>query len=171
MVFSWLPASPQVTELTSRKPEMAIPKKTWSEKLADSKGLPKVAKVTGAMSRRWGKGTMVVPAPLEVDALMRKVPKGKLATVNELRTALAAKHHVTFACPLTTGIFAWIAAHAAQEAEAAGAKRITPYWRILKNGGQLNPKYPGGVEQTAKRLQAEGHQVTQRGKRSFVVDY
>jgi hypothetical protein len=150
---------------------MAIPKKTWREKLTDSKGLPKVAKVTGTMSRRSGKGTMVVPAPLEVDALMRKVPKGKLATVNELRTALAAKHHVTFACPLTTGIFAWIAAHAAQEAESAGAKRITPYWGILKNDGQLNPRYPGGVAQTAKRLQAEGHRVIQRGKRSFVLEY
>ncbi len=157
------------TDLTQTS--MATPKKTWREKLADSKGLPKVAQVTGSMSRRWGKGTMVVPAPLEVDALMKKVPKGKLVTINEVRAALAAKHHATFACPLTTGIFAWIAAHAAQEAEAAGDKRITPYWRTLKNGGQLNPKYPGGVGQNAKRLQAEGHQVTQRGKKSFVVGY
>lgn len=150
---------------------MAKPKKSWREKLADSKGLPKVTKVAGTMSQRWGEGTMVVPAPLEVDAMMRKVPKGKLATINELRAALAAKHHVTFACPLTTGIFAWIAAHAAQEAEAAGAKRITPYWRMLKNGGQLNPKYPGGVQQSAERLRAEGHRVIQRGKQSFVADY
>ncbi|HZR16954.1 MAG TPA: hypothetical protein VFE51_06470 [Verrucomicrobiae bacterium] len=146
-------------------------KKTWREKLADSKGLPKVAKVTGKMSRRWGEGTMVVPAPLEVDALMKKVPKGRLATINELRAALAAKHHVTFACPITTGIFAWIAAHAAQEAEAAGAKRITPYWRTLKNRGELNPKYPGGIAQIMKRLKAEGHEVVQRGKRTFVDEY
>src|SRR5581483_678472 len=146
-------------------------KKTWREKLADSKGLPKVAKVTGKMSRRWGEGTMVVPAPLEVDALMKKVPKGRLATINELRAALAAKHHVTFACPITTGIFAWIAAHAAQEAEAAGAKRSTPYWRTLKNRGELNPKYPGGIAQIMKRLKAEGHEVVQRGKRTFVDEY
>ena len=147
------------------------PRKSWREKLADSKGLPKVAKVTGAMSRRWGQGTMVVPAPLEVDALMKQVPKGKLITINELRTALATKHRVTFACPLTTGIFSWIAAHAADEAEAAGAKRITPYWRTLKVRGELNPKYPGGIEQVAKRLRAEGHKVEQRGKRTFVVDH
>lgn len=146
-------------------------RKTWQEKLADSKGLPKVAKVSGKMSRRWGEGTMVVPAPIEVDALMKGVPKGKLITINELRAALAAKHHVTFTCPLTTGIFCWIAAHAANEAEAAGAKRITPYWRTLKDGGELNPKYPGGIEQLAKRLQAEGHELAYRGKRTFVVDY
>jgi hypothetical protein len=147
------------------------PKKTWREKLADNKGLPKVAKVTGTMSRRWGKGTMVVPAPMEVDALMKKVPKGKLVTINELRAALAARHHVTFACPLTTGIFSWIAAHAAEEAEAAGAKRITPYWRTLKNGGELNPKYPGGLEELSRRLQSEGHELAHRGRRTFVVDY
>src|SRR5215468_7320973 len=104
-------------------------RKSWREKLADDKGLPKVGEVTGGMSKRWGQGTMVIPAPSEVDALMKQVPKGKLVTINELRAALAARHHVTFACPMTTGIFSWIAAHAAYEAQTAGAKRITPYWR------------------------------------------
>jgi hypothetical protein len=118
-------------------------RKSWREKLADSKGLPKVGKVTGKMSKRWGEGRMVIPAPLEVDALMRQVPKGRVVTINELRAALAAKHNADFACPLTTGIFSWIAAHAAAEAEAEGEKQITPYWRTLKNGGELNPKYPG----------------------------
>lgn len=146
-------------------------KKSWSEKLADSKGLPKVAKVTGKMSRRWGEGTMVIPAPVEVDALMKQVPKGKLVTINELRAALAAKHKVTFACPITTGIFSWIAAHAAAEAEATGARRITPYWRTLKTGGELNPKYPGGLKGLTDRLRKEGHKVRSEGKRSVVVDY
>jgi len=146
-------------------------KKSWREKLADSKGLPKVSEVGPDMTRRWGEGTMVIPAPLEVDALMKQVPKGKLATINELRAALAAKHKATFACPITTGIFSWIAAHAANEAEAAGARRITPYWRILKTGGELNPKYPGGVEGLAERLRGEGHKVVRKGKRAVVADY
>src|SRR5690242_8421188 len=135
-------------------------KKSWREKLADSKGLPKVAEVTGKMSRRWGEGTMVIPAPLEVDSLMKQVPKGKVATINELRAVLAKRHQVTFACPMTTGIFSWIAANAAEESAHAGAKRVTPYWRTLKSGGELNPKYPGGIEAVAKRLQAEGHKLT-----------
>src|SRR6185295_4787588 len=140
-------------------------KKSWREKLADNKGLPKVGKVAGKMSRRWGTGKMVIPAPSEVDELMKRVPKGRVITVNDLRAALASKHKADFACPMTTGIFAWIAAHAAAEAEIEGAKRITPYWRTLKNGGELNPKYPGGVEAAAKRLRAEGHKVIQKGKR------
>ena len=147
------------------------PRKSWREKLADSKGLPKIGRVEGAMTKRWGTGTMVIPAPREVDALMKRVPRGKLTTINELRGALARKHGVNVGCPITTGIFAWIAAHAAEEAAAAGRKRITPYWRTLKSGGQLNQKYPGGVFALKRRLQAEGHKVVRRGKNFFVKDF
>ncbi len=146
-------------------------RKSWQEKLADSKGLPKVDKIEGKMTKRWGTGIMVIPAPREVDALMKRVPKGKLVTINELRTALAKKHRADIACPITTGIFAWIAAHAAEEAAAAGKKKITPYWRTLKSGGELNPKYPGGVAKLRKLLQSEGHRVIPKGKRWLVADY
>lgn len=146
-------------------------KKSWREKLQDSKGLPKVAKIEGKLSTRWGTGTMVIPAPVEVDELMRRVRKGKLATINELRAALAKKHGVNVACPITTGIFSWIAAHAAAEAEADGAKRFTPYWRTLKTGGELNPKYPGGIPALRRLLAVEGHRIEQRGKRWFVADH
>jgi hypothetical protein len=145
-------------------------KKSWREKLADDKRLPKVCEVTGKLSKRWGEGCFVIPAPREVDALMKQVPRGRLVTINELRAALAKKHKTDFACPLTTGI-SWIAAHAAAEAEAEGAKRITPFWRTLKTSGEINPKYPGGVEGVAKRLRAEGHKIVSKGKRTLVADY
>jgi hypothetical protein len=147
------------------------PKKSWREKLADDTGLPKVGKVTGKMSKRWGRGTMVIPAPLEVDALMKQVPPGRVVTTTELRATLARNHKADFACPITTGIFSWIAAHAAAEAEAEGASGMTPFWRTLKTGGEVNPKYPGGIEQIAKRLRAEGHKLISRGKRTFVADH
>lgn len=150
---------------------MATTKKSWREKLADDKGLPKVGPVIGKMTKKWGEGVMVIPAPREVDALMQKVPRGKLTTINELRMALARQHKANFGCPITTGIFAWIAAHAAEEAAAEGRKRITPYWRTLKTGGELNPKYPGGIPALKKRLVAEGHKVTQKGKRFLVLDF
>lgn len=123
------------------------------------------------MSKNWGCGTLAIPAPAEVDAIMRQVPRGKLITIGEIRTLIARKHRATIACPITTGIFAWISAHAAEEAAAEGAKRITPYWRTLKSGGELNPKYPGGVPRLKKRLLAEGHRIVTKGKRSLVVDY
>ncbi len=146
-------------------------RRSWSEKLADDKGLPRVGRIEGRMTKRWGTGTMVIPAPREVDELMRQVPKGKLTTINELRTALARKHQADIGCPITTGIFAWIAAHAAEEQLAAGRKRVTPYWRTLKLGGELNPKYPGGFAALKRRLATEGHKVISRGKRAFVADY
>ena len=146
-------------------------KKSWREKLADSKDLPKVGRVMGKMRTKWGTGTMVVPAPIEVDGVIRRVPRGKLLTINEIRLHLAEKHNVNVCCPITTGIFAWIAAHAAEEALEEGAKRVTPYWRTLKTGGELNAKYPGGVASLKRRLEAEGHRVVQKGKRFFVDDF
>jgi hypothetical protein len=150
---------------------MVQKRKSWVEKLRDSKGLPKVEKITEKMSKRWGTGTVVIPAPLEVDALMRKVPEGKLVTVNGLREALAKNHKASIGCPMTTGIFAWIAANAAEEQRQNGVEDITPYWRTLKTGGVLNPKYPGGVEGLKKLLEAEGHKIVQKGKKQVVVDY
>jgi hypothetical protein len=152
-------------------------KKSWIEKLHDAKGLPKTVTIDEMWAKRWGTragDTCFIPAPLEVDAVMRKVPRGRLATINELRAALAKAHGTTIACPITTGIFAWIAAHAAEEAAAAsGVKspRITPYWRTLKSDGELNPKYPGGVGALARKLRAEGHTVKKKGQRYFVAGY
>lgn len=146
-------------------------KRSWREKLADAKDFPKVAPIVGKLSKRWGEGTFVIPAPREVDAAMKKVARGTLTTIDALRRVLAKKHGATIACPITTGIFAWIAAHAADEAESDGGRRITPYWRTLKSGGELNPKYPGGIKNLRRRLADEGHKVVKRGQRYFVADF
>ncbi len=132
------------------------PKKTWTEKLHATCDLPK---------------TIVVPAPLEVDALMRKVRRGKVTTITALRESLARRHGTMTACPMTTGIFAWIAAHAAEEDRAAGRAPVTPYWRTLKAQGVLNAKYPGGVAGQRRRLEAEGHRVVRRGREFAVADH
>ncbi len=138
---------------------MAKMRKSWQEKLADSKNLPRVVEITDKMSKRWGTGTVVIPAPIEVDEIMKKVPKGKLITVNQIREIVARKHGATIGCPLTTGIFIGIAARAAEEAAAEGKTNNTPYWRTLKSKGELNEKYPGGVEAQATHLSEEGHTI------------
>ena len=146
-------------------------RRTWREKLDDNKDLPRVVEINGRMRRKWGEGTMVIPAPREVDGLMRQVPEGKLATINLIRFALARRHKASMACPITTGIFASIAARAAFDDERRQASSYTPYWRTLKEKGELNPKYPGGCEDQRTRLEAEGHTVVQKGVRFFVKDY
>jgi 6-O-methylguanine DNA methyltransferase, DNA binding domain len=148
---------------------MKTTRKTWQEKLADNKGFPKVCKIDATKSKRWGEGTFVIPAPMEVNELMRRVPKGRLTTIDELRKVLALRHGATIACPITTGIFAWISAHAS--AEAGKNPVAAPFWRTLKSNGELNPKYPGGIAGLKRRLSAEGHRVVQKGKRFFVSDF
>jgi alkylated DNA nucleotide flippase Atl1 len=146
-------------------------KPSWCEKLHDSKGLPKVEEIPDKMSKRWGRGTVVIPAPIEVDEMMRKIPAGKVTTINEIRSALAKKHKATIGCPMTTGIFAWIAAHAAEEQKQLGEETITPYWRTLKTGGLLNEKYPGGTDAQRLLLEKEGHVVVKKGKKYAVLNY
>jgi alkylated DNA nucleotide flippase Atl1 len=146
-------------------------KRGFREKLADSKDFPRVQPLSGGMKRWWGPGTIVLPAPWEVDALMRRVPKGKVITINQLREVLARRHRATVACPIVTGIHARTAAGAAGEDEVAGRRRVTPYWRTLKVGGEVNARYPGGLAGQRRRLEAEGLTVVARGTRLFVRDH
>jgi len=146
-------------------------KRSFREKLQDEKDFPRVQPLAGGMKRRYGPGTILLPAPSEVEALMRKVPKGRVTTINRIRERLAERHGATVACPIVTGIHARIAAGAAGENEAEGKKRVTPYWRTLKAAGEINAKYPGGLPGQRRRLEAEGLEVIARGKRLFVKDH
>jgi alkylated DNA nucleotide flippase Atl1 len=146
-------------------------KRSFREKLADAKDFPRVQRLTDGMKRRYGPGTIVLPAPGEVDDLMRKVPKGKVTTINQIRECLAKRHKATVACPIVTGIHARVAAGAAGEGLAAGKKRVTPYWRTLKTNGEVNAKYPGGLPEQRRRLEREGLEVIGRGNRLFVRDH
>ncbi len=149
---------------------MVARKKTWQEKMDDPKDLPKVIELTGKMAERFGAGTMAIPSPREVDNLIKDVPAGEVVTTNDLRQRVAKKHKADVACQITTGIFAWMAAHAADEAASAGETEVTPWWRVVKSDGSLNPKYPGGAERQAALLRAEGIEVSERrGKLTVAV--
>ena len=125
----------------------------------DNPNLPKVEPVPPRMQKRFGTGTMLIPSPREVDAVIRTVPEGNVVTVSKIREILAGSHGADVTCPLTTGIFVRISAEAAEESAHAGDSEVTPYWRVVKDDGSLNPKFPGGVKQQAKRLSQEGHRI------------
>jgi len=130
-------------------------RKSWREKLErDTK--PKV------VDDPKGRGRMLVPTPLMVDSLIRRVPRGRLITVDQIREKLAKDFGADFTCPLATGWFLRISAEAAEEDLAVRGKsldEITPYWRVVKRDGRLNEKFPGGVERQAQRLREEGFTV------------
>lgn len=72
--------------------------------------------------------------------------------------------------PTTGGIFVSIAAWASHQR----LKDKTPYWRTLKANGELNEKYPGGIQAQKVRLEAEGHIIIQKGRKNiryYVKDY
>lgn len=106
-----------------------------------------------------GGENILVPTPLLVDELIRKVTKRSLITVGQIRERLAQKYRADSTCPLTVGIFLRIISEAAEEDRRKGKKQVTPYWRVVKDDGSLNPKYPGGVEAHAARLKEEGHKI------------
>ena len=144
-------------------------KKSYNQKLTDSKDLPVITPVSDPKTiARYGGGQMLIAPPLSYDAIMKAVPKGKVITSDRIRDYLAKKHGADYTCPLTAGIFINIAAHASEE---RGGTDPTPYHRTLRKEGELNEKYPGGIEIQKMWLEAEGHTVIQKGKRYFVENY
>jgi hypothetical protein len=144
-------------------------RKTWREKLERIQE-PKVVQVPPRMQKRFGTGTMLIPRPLDVDSLIRKIPRGRLATQSQIRARLAKDCGADVTCPITTGIFVRIAAEAANEDMESGKKRVTPYWRVVRDDGSLNEKFPGGIRAQSLLLKKEGHKIASRkGKKSLIV--
>lgn len=145
-------------------------RKNFREKLKKD-GLPKIVDIPLKMQKRFGKGKMLIPNPLDVENIIRKVPHGKLVTIGMIREKLAKDFSVDVACPLTTGIFVRLIAEAVEEEKKGGRKDITPYWRVLKNDGSLYEKFPGGVEKQIEYLEKEGHSITKKGKKYRVLNF
>ena len=77
---------------------------------------------------------------------------------------------IHLAAVLIQEIFVSLAAQASCERED---DRI-PFWRTLKKDGELNPKYPGGIEYQKDMLSKEGHTFFTKGRKNiryFVENY
>jgi 6-O-methylguanine DNA methyltransferase, DNA binding domain len=133
-------------------------KTSWRAKLHKPMR-PKLVPISDNMAKRFGHGMMLIPTALELDAMIRKVPRGQVCSLSQIRNRLARWHNADLTCPLVSGIFLRIVAEAAEEDRLASRPDITPYWRVVGDDGSLNPKFPGGVEAQAQRLMEEGHTV------------
>lgn len=116
---------------------------------------------------RFGKGTMLIPTPLMVDELIREIPYAQVTTLSAIRRELGRRYGCETACPLATGVGWRIAAQVAEEDAREHLDEITPYWRIVRDDGRLNPKLPGGHAHQAKLLVSEGHSIVRSGKRDL----
>ncbi len=139
-------------------------KKDFNAMLKDPKDMPKIQIITDPKSiERYGGDRMYFAPPMDYDRVMRRVPYGKVVTVGGIRAYFAKISGADFTEPITAGIFVSIVAWASHQR----GEDETPYWRTLKAGGELNPKYPGGIEAQKSRLEAEGHTVIRRGRKDF----
>ena len=146
-------------------------KKDFNAMLNNSKDMPKIQIITDEEAvKKYGGDKMYFAPPLEYDSIMKRIPYGKVITLSEIRAYLAKVNNADFTEPTTAGIFVLIAAWASHQRQ----EEKTPYWRTLKTGGELNEKYPGGIELQREKLESEGHTVMRTGRnklRYFVKDY
>lgn len=146
-------------------------RKTFNEKLHDAKDMPKIVVVDDEKSiERYGGKNMLIAPPIEYNDIMAGIPQGKVITAVEIREYLAGKYDADFTDPMTAGIFISLCAQASNERESDEI----PYWRTLKADGELNPKYPGGIEYQKEMLESEGHEFYTKGRKNiryFVKGY
>ena len=146
-------------------------KKDFNAMLRDNKDMPKIQTITDPQSiEKYGGSRMYFAPPIDYDKVMKQVPFGKLITVGKIREYFARQSGADFTEPITAGIFVSIVAWASEQRE----EDETPYWRTLKANGELNAKYPGGIDVQKEKLEAEGHIIIQKGRKNikcFVKDY
>lgn len=146
-------------------------KKDFNAMLQNSKDMPKIQTITDQKSiEKYGGDKMYFAPPIDYDKVMKRIPYGKVITIGEIREYFAEQNGADFTEPITAGIFTSIAAWASYQR----SEDETPYWRTLKTKGELNPKYPGGIEAQKEKLEAEGHTIIQKGRSNikyFVKDY
>lgn len=118
---------------------------------------PRIEVLTEHKGDNYPPGRMLIASPRAVQAVVQRIPNGKVLRLSDLRQQLADTYQADYTCPLTTGIFLRVAAEAA---EAEGTP--LPYWRVIKDDGSLLDKLPGGPAAQAHHLAAEGVKLTGR---------
>jgi hypothetical protein len=104
---------------------------------------------------------LLIATPMIVRDFMKTVPAGKTVSIAEMRRALAERHGAGASCPLTTSIFARIAAEAALDDYNAGLplSEMTPFWRVIDEKSPIASKLSCGVafiaEQRARERQTQ----------------
>ena len=138
--------------------------KDFNKMMHIKKDMPKIQIITDEKSiKKYGGNKMFIAPPIFYDELMKKVPKGKLLTVSQMRNYLAKKYKADFTDPMTAGIFVNVCAWASFQRE----DDITPYWRTIKTDGELSDKYPLTIRKQKKLLEEEGDTIIAKGKKKI----
>ena len=139
-------------------------KKNFNAMQNERKVMPKFKIIPEKKStEKQGENKMYFAPPIDYDKVMKQIPCGKIITIGKIREYFAKISGADFTEPITAGIFVSIAAWASYQR----SEDQTPYWRTLKANGELNAKYPGGIEAQKEKLEAEGHTIIQKGYKNI----
>lgn len=136
----------------------------------DQTGPPRLEVVSSSKTVSLPPRKMLISTPLELDAVIRRIPEGRVLAIGALRANLAGNHGADFTCPVTTAAFLRIVAEAADEERAAGRAGTAPYWRVVNDDGTLLDELPGGAAAQARRLDADGVVILHLGKTPRLTD-
>lgn len=140
---------------------MARRKKTWIEK-RDGAPAPHVDQISKPFAGMPAGAKVLISSPLEIEAYIRAIPKGRTRTIPDMRADLAKAHKARATCPLTASIFTRIVAEAALEEMAAGKKRIAPFWRVIDAKSPIAGKLSCGPDYIAHARALEGIENSSR---------
>ena len=120
---------------------------------------PQFVEMPGIWAKKMGNGPLLIPTPKRIAEVVNGIHEGDVLTLEQLRRILADEHDAAHSCPMTTGIFLRFVAEATEEQWKEGGATLAPYWRVVQNDYKLNPKFPGGPEVQAQRLESEGWKI------------
>ena len=81
-------------------------KKDFNAMLHDSKDMPKFQTITDRASiEKYGGDRVYFAPPIDYDAVMKRIPCGKLTTVGKIREYFAKQSGADFTEPITAGIY------------------------------------------------------------------
>ena len=146
-------------------------KKDFNAMLQDSKDMPKFQIITDQKSiEKYGGSKMYFAPPIDYDKVMKRVPYGKsdhhrknreYFCQGKRRRFYRAYHSRDFCIHCSVG-------------QLSACRRRNSLLADTKGNGELNAKYPGGIEAQKEKLEAEGHIIIQKGRKNlkyYVKDY
>lgn len=139
--------------------------RTWTQKHNEHRHPASVQVLDKPYAGRPAGTTMLVATPRDITAYLRSIPRGEARTMEQLRESLASQYDAEMVCPMTTGIFARIAAEFAWEQLEAGTplEAVAPFWRLIEPSAPLAKRLRCGNEFVRGLREAEG--IADRPKR------
>lgn len=124
-------------------------KNSWTEKLncpkTNQAGKIKTLEVASINPNMPVGSRVYMPTPLEIDAYVQQIPRGKSVSFTQMCEDLAKKNSADFTCTATASLYLRIVAEAAFEKFNIGDRsHITAFWRVIEANSAIAEKLSFG---------------------------